>query len=446
MDWSPLGGHSDPYVLTFLDGEKKARTHTIDDTGDPVWNQDLNIKPEGNPQNILFRIYDEDTFKKDDFIGEVSVPLAPIFKGEKLVQAQLPISNPKLKLKGAMLTVSISYISTNLSWVKRDEVVGNRKALLIGINYHNLPQGRGRLKGCVNDVKNMKELISDNYKYEEANIKVIHDELEDESEWPTRANIFKGIDWLVSGAKSGDLLWFHFSGHGTQIDDETGDELDGKDETIVPLDFKQSKFIVDDDLKHHLVDVLPAGVRLTCVMDCCHSGTGMDLPFERVVFETSAADFRSHSMEVYNTQEEKEENKKYHKESSSTKLKAKINGWLESNKRHPDEKPGKKIEIEGLNAAGGQIKQAQELIDGPDVILISGCQDDQTSADAFISGESTGAMSHALIMVIDEHGNDITIEKLVVEMRNHIKAKNYSQVPQLSALRPFDLSCQFHPC
>jgi hypothetical protein len=46
--------------------------------------------------------------------------------------------------------------------------------------------------------------------------------------------------WLTKGARSGDVLWCHFSGHGTQVRDRDGDEADGKDEAICTIDEKVS--------------------------------------------------------------------------------------------------------------------------------------------------------------------------------------------------------------
>ena len=85
--------------------------------------------------------------------------------------------------------------------------------------------------------------------------------------------------WLVQGCKAGDSLVFHFSGHGAQQRNRDGGEVDGFDETILPMDFQTQGMIVDDVINESLIRPLPNGVRLHAVVDACHSGTVLDLPF-----------------------------------------------------------------------------------------------------------------------------------------------------------------------
>ena len=85
--------------------------------------------------------------------------------------------------------------------------------------------------------------------------------------------------WLVSGCESGDSLVFHFSGHGVQRLDPSGDEVDGFDEALCPLDFEANGTILDDEINETLVRPLPRGVKLHALVDACHSGTVLDLPY-----------------------------------------------------------------------------------------------------------------------------------------------------------------------
>jgi hypothetical protein len=83
----------------------------------------------------------------------------------------------------------------------------------------------------------------------------------------------------VADSKPGDVAYCHYSGHGGKLRDDNNDEEDGYDETLVPLDFKNAGQIRDDDLLDTLVVRMPKGVFVTAVMDCCHSGTVFDLPY-----------------------------------------------------------------------------------------------------------------------------------------------------------------------
>lgn len=70
-----------------------------------------------------------------------------------------------------------------------------------------------------------------------------------------------------------------FLGHGGQTEDQDGDEEDGSDEVIYPVDFQTAGHIVDDEIHSRVVKPLQAGVRLTAIFDSCHSATVMDLPY-----------------------------------------------------------------------------------------------------------------------------------------------------------------------
>jgi metacaspase-1 len=85
----------------------------------------------------------------------------------------------------------------------------------------------------------------------------------------------------------------HYSGHGTQIPDDDGDEADGMDEALCPVDYQTEGMIRDDDIYRELVATLPAGCRLTVLMDCCHSGTILDLPYSFTASAQGIENFQS---------------------------------------------------------------------------------------------------------------------------------------------------------
>ncbi|XP_028800771.1 metacaspase-3-like isoform X2 [Neltuma alba] len=150
----------------------------------------------------------------------------------------------------------------------------NKRAVLCGVTYR---KRRYRLKGTINDVANLRELLVKVFDFP---IECIH-ELTEEQKCPdlvpTKKNILEQLKWLVEGCQPGDSLVFYFSGHGIQHTDSDEDEIDGMDESICPVDFQQEGSILDDDINSILVWPLKQGVTLHAIVDACHSGTILDL-------------------------------------------------------------------------------------------------------------------------------------------------------------------------
>lgn len=154
---------------------------------------------------------------------------------------------------------------------------GTRRAVVIAINYVGQ---QGELSGCHNDGYNMIEYIKNVHGFPEENITILMDDGTQTE--PTRENILSAYSQLVNDSQEGDVVFCHYSGHGGKVVDEDGDEKDGYDETLIPVDYATNGQIRDDDLFQVLVGSMPRGVTMTCLMDCCHSGTVLDLPFHFV--------------------------------------------------------------------------------------------------------------------------------------------------------------------
>lgn len=162
-----------------------------------------------------------------------------------------------------------------------------KKALLIGINYVGQSS---ELSGCVNDIIDMRKLCT-SLAYEE--VCILYDgslpkgyklDLADKrikNTKPTRENIIIAIHWLVNNAKKGDILFFHYSGHGGQLRALVpNSEKTGRDDTLLPVDYEQAGEIRDDELYALLITPLQnIGASLRIVLDCCYSGTGIDLKY-----------------------------------------------------------------------------------------------------------------------------------------------------------------------
>lgn len=155
-----------------------------------------------------------------------------------------------------------------------------RRALLIGCSY---PGSSAQLNGCINDVQCIQFCLKKRFGFTDQQILVLRDDQRHPDFISTKANIYRGIQWLMADQQPGDSLFFHFSGHGSQQYDRNGDEEDGYDETICPTDFRHAGQIVDDELNALMVRPLLPGVTLHAVIDACHSGTALDLPYRAKV-------------------------------------------------------------------------------------------------------------------------------------------------------------------
>jgi metacaspase-1 len=157
-----------------------------------------------------------------------------------------------------------------------DGSTGTRRALLIGINY--IGHDQGVLSGCQNDVKNMVEYIKDVHGFSDENITILMDD--GEHEMPTKENMMAAYAKIVEDSEPGDAILLHYSGHGARVkDDDRGEESDGHDETLVPVDYESAGVIRDDELFATIIKPLKSDVCLTAIMDCCHSGSVLDLPY-----------------------------------------------------------------------------------------------------------------------------------------------------------------------
>lgn len=151
-----------------------------------------------------------------------------------------------------------------------------RRAFVCGINYTGTSAA---LDGCVNDARCMHYLLRHRLNMHDDAILFMSDDHPDPGRRPTRANIMQGMVWLMTGLQPGDSLIFHYSGHGGQQRDHSGHEADGMNETLCPLDYRHAGEITDDEVNHMLVRPLPQGVKLHAVIDACHSGSMLDLPY-----------------------------------------------------------------------------------------------------------------------------------------------------------------------
>lgn len=293
---------------------------------------------------------------------------------------------------------------------------GKRKALLIGINYFGQSS---ELRGCINDVMNVKRFLLQ-HGYKEDDMVVLTDDQRDPRSIPTRQNMTAAMHWLTRGASSGDALFLHFSGHGSQAKASQGDEADGYNETIVPLDYQQAGQLEDDELHAILVRPLPVGCRLTAIFDSCHSGTVLDLPY---VYTTSGSIKETNVMAGVG---------KGLLKGAMDYARGDVGGMM---------KGLFSTMTTAKNSESADAFTKANRTSGADVVMLSGCKDAQTSADAVEAGKATGACSFAFLAVMNQY-QQLTYKQLLNAVRD-VLAQKYSQKPQMSSSHPIDMDLLF---
>ena len=297
---------------------------------------------------------------------------------------------------------------------------------MFGFGINEFADPSSNLNGCVNDTVNVRRFCVDTLHVDPRNIRLLCDQR------ATRMNIFERLDWCSRDWPEApvpelDQLVIQMSTHGSQILDREGDEVDDqKDEVICPHDYpslwdspncedaracqvllgqEPKPQICDDDIAVFLRKI-PKGVYTLVIVDACHSGS-----MNRSIMES--------------------------------KVKAKMirppvdlqSRWMDRDdvKTRPfGHKPG--IEIRPRDHANVHFIEQNH-------ILLSGCRDDQTSADAMIDSSYQGAMTWSLLDSLKKtgfmDGGAPTWLEVHDEMVSTLHDQGYSQVPQLTG--PEDL-------
>ena len=256
-------------------------------------------------------------------------------------------------------------------------------ALLIGINYFNTSY---QLNGCINDVNNLKDLLINNLSFNSDEIIIMNDNSLNNN-YPTYDNIIKQLKFIIQKANNEnyDEIWFSYSGHGYYINDTNNDEKDGYDECLVPL----NGYITDDTF-YDIISDLNTKTKCICLFDCCHSGSFGDLRNEYII----------------------NLNKK------------KINKNKINIRRKYQRKKKKKCKA--------------------NIIAISGCRDNQTSADYFNNNiwKWQGALTTKFIECIKLNIN-ITCYDLLYEINKQMILEDFKQKPVISCSKSIKYNDKF---
>lgn len=328
--------------------------------------------------------------KLSQYIKNVKSSFLPTSLKQQLIQKKindyLSITNYIQTNSKASVRYSVKPVVTNTkpnttnTFVKTS--VPTKYALLVGINYKGTSR---KLDGCINDVTNMKNLLTNKCGFQDKNIIFITD---DTSIKPTKTNILNNLTKLIKNAKSGDTLFFGYSGHGTNSINLNKTELSGKDQFLVPLDgLSLSTYIKDDEINTIIRTNIVDGVKMFGLIDACYSGTVFDLKYNYMTDNTT-----NNSINTFS---------------------------ITSNPK--------------INPIGkGQV------------FMLSGSTDLQTSADAAIISNGvktyTGALTYSFLRIIEQKGITINFKDLLTNMRTFLSQNRFTQIPQISSDTFVDIS------
>jgi hypothetical protein len=231
---------------------------TVDPALNPLGELQLSF-PLGHQPNPLTRALRHGDFDNDKFtMSSVLRRILNVDDELHLGEDDFPFALEPRLLERAAAPPMTATPAVVISAAPAPNSGGRRVALCVGIDsYPDRP-----LAGCVSDAR----AWAATFQQMGFEVRSLIDTQ------ATREAIVSEMTSLVSGAAPGDVLAFQYAGHGTQVPDDDGDEVDRFDEAWVPIDYGQGRLLLDDDVGAILSRLAP-GAALTLFMDCCHSGT-----------------------------------------------------------------------------------------------------------------------------------------------------------------------------
>jgi hypothetical protein len=285
-----------------------------------------------------------------------------------------------------------------------------KSALLVGIN--NYPGVQNDLQGCLNDITNVYDALVKYFGFLPADIRMLQDSR------ATKSAIMNELEARIAKSAKGDILVFHYSGHGSQVRDKEGDELsDGKDEIICPYDFDWSGSYISDDDFSEIFSGMKSGVHLEVILDSCHSGTGTrELVMDRRAIDRLAG--ISQGFHPGNAE----------KDLWSSALCIRNRYMIP-----PADIAARADEIfaEGLPLRRFGVLARLKEKTPINHVLWAACRSDQYSSDAEIGGAPNGAFTYFFCKHVRDSAGKIARSELLKRVRASLKFEGYSQVPQL---------------
>jgi len=153
-----------------------------------------------------------------------------------------------------------------------------------------------------------------------------------------------------------------------------------------------------DTLHEHLVSRMPPNSTLFVILDCCHSGSALELPFVYRSDDDGNVNLMDNLKQGVHLLAEANDlfrGFSFNKLDEAADLYAGATSFFRSFKHRGESEPGL-----GQDQDYAAYSQEHKM-----VTMFSGCRDDQTSADANIGGTSEGAMSWAFLETMKKNPN-----------------------------------------
>ena len=155
-----------------------------------------------------------------------------------------------------------------------DYSVKNNWSILIGINFYVKDKS---LEGCVRDVETIERYLRAGFGPDSVDIVTLTidgpSDIDPQSpkrkleQLPTHENVIRSLKRVLDSSKQGDLVYFHFSGHGTRIPHTSALAL-------VLFDQEQGSRLLHGQLLASVLErMTEKGLFVTLVLDCCFSGS-----------------------------------------------------------------------------------------------------------------------------------------------------------------------------
>lgn len=261
-----------------------------------------------------------------------------------------------------------------------------KAALFVGINtYPGAP-----LRGCVPDIVAMRKRLT-----EQCGVPLLKTQVLLDGQ-ATKAAILRGLQWLAR--QGADVSIFVYSGHGTRVPDLDGDEARQHsgttyDQAIVPVDYNRAGFIIDDELGA-IYSTFPPASRVIAHLDSCFSAKS-----ERGLLAGASRLYRRHVA------------------------------------RRSDRVLPAHLVTDALLRDARRTRETHRsrgILPPKDIVLLSGCRDFETSADAFIGGQYRGAMTFYVERAMDQLGPMASYAAIIAKTQSLLIAAGFPQVPQIA--------------